>query len=90
MTDWKRLKVPPFCERLIGFSIPDNGKALIVSYEALHVLFLGEKVKVITLDNFIDDIYDEDTRTADWDGQRREIIGLYVGSSWVVRMTSIL
>jgi hypothetical protein len=79
---WRRLKVPPICERLIGFSIPQEGVVLIISYEGTHLLRLGDdEVTVETDKNFVEyDIYEPDAGVAGYRGKQYQIIGLHGGS----------
>jgi hypothetical protein len=77
---WSLLAVPPFCERLIGFSVPVGDRSLVISYEAVHVLRLGESVTVDTDREFAEyDIYDPETGIAEYAGARFTIIGLHGG-----------
>lgn len=78
---WKRLKVPPICERMIGFSIPQDDEILIVSYEGVHLLHLGDEVTVQTDNNFAGyDIYDVDSGIALYQDTKYQIIGLEGGN----------
>jgi len=80
VSSWSLLAVPPFCERLIGFSVPVGDRSLVISYEAVHVLRLGESVTVDTDRNFAEyDIYDPETGIAEYAGTRFTIIGLHGG-----------
>ena len=81
MSTWHRLSVPPICERMIGFSIPQDGEVLVVSYEGTHLIRLGPEVTVETDDEFAEyDIYDPDTGVARYRGRQYRIIGLQGGS----------
>jgi hypothetical protein len=78
---WSSLAIPPFCERLIGFSVPVGDMSLAISYEAVHLLRLGESVSVDTDRNFAEyDIYDPETGTAEYAGTRFTIVGLHGGN----------
>ena len=46
MSDWKEVKMPPICERQIGFSIPEDNQFLVVSYEGTHLVTLGDEISV--------------------------------------------
>ncbi len=77
---WKRIQVPGFCERMIGFSVPLKGQVLVVSYEAMHVLTLQEPVQVDTDETYSQyDVYDPDSGQAQYGGRTWEIIGLHPG-----------
>lgn len=81
MSVWHRLAVPPICERMIGFSIPQDGEVLVVSYEGTHLIRLGAEVTVETDDEFAEyDIYDARTGVAHYRGKEYRIIGLQGGS----------
>ncbi len=84
MVDWRRLPVPQFCERLIGFSVPENGEILVVSYEGVHLLRLGPQITVETDNEYAEhDIYDPVTGVASYRGKEYRIIGLHGGSPLV-------
>jgi hypothetical protein len=84
MGKWSLLNVPPFCERLIGFSVPVGDRSLAISYEAVHVLRLGESVVVDTDRDFAEyDLYDPETGTAEYKGTIYTIIGLHGGDPLV-------
>lgn len=77
---WHPIAVPGFCERLLGFSVPRDRRVLVVSYEGVHVLRLGESVDVTTDERFREyDIYDPESGFAEYDGVRWDIIGLHGG-----------
>jgi hypothetical protein len=81
MSEWHGLSVPPICERMIGFSIPQDGQVLVVSYEGTHVIRLAAEVTVETDDEFAEyDIYDPKTGVAWYRGKEYRIIGLQGGS----------
>jgi hypothetical protein len=78
---WQRLKVPPICERMIGFSIPLDDEVLVISYEGVHLLQLGNKITVKTDNRFSEyDLYDPDSGTAQYQGKSYQIIGLHGGN----------
>ena len=80
MGKWSLLNVPPFCERLIGFSVPVGDRLLAISYEAVHVLTLGESVVIDTNRDFAEyDLYDPEKGTAEYNGTIYTIIGLHGG-----------
>jgi hypothetical protein len=80
LLSWLPVSVPSFCERLIGFSVPVSNRSLVVSYEAVHILTLGETVHVDTDDSVAQyDIYDPDTGTAEYRDVVYSIIGLHGG-----------
>ncbi len=80
MNDWRRVPVPSFCERLIGFSVPKGGRVLAISYEAVHLLTLATEVSVLTDEDFAEyDIYDPDAGTASYQREEYRIIGLHGG-----------
>jgi hypothetical protein len=82
MNQWRRIAVLPFCERLLGFSIPDDGKTLVVSYEGVHLLHLDDEVRFETDFDYAEyDIYDPDTGLARYRGQDYRIIGLHGGQA---------
>jgi len=78
---WRQVTVPPFCERLIGFSVPQDETILVVSYEGMHLIQLAEPVTVETDEDFAEyDCYDPDTGIANYLGKVWMIIGLYPGT----------
>jgi hypothetical protein len=59
METWQQLAVPGICERMIGFSVPQNDIVLIISYEGMHLLRLGTPVAVETDPEYSEyDLYD--------------------------------
>jgi hypothetical protein len=46
MVEWRKLSVPPICERMIGFSVPQNGEVLVISYEGMHLIRLDSAIAV--------------------------------------------
>lgn len=79
--NWRRLEVPGFCERLIGFSVPKTGRILIVSYDGVHLLHLDQPVRVTHSPEHAEyDIYDPDTGKATYRGSEYSILGLHGGS----------
>ena len=66
---------------MIGFSVPQGGEVLVISYEGVHLLRLTSKVTVETNDEFAEyDIYDPDSGLARYRGKEYRIIGLQGGS----------
>jgi hypothetical protein len=65
---------------MIGFSVPHEGEILVISYEGVHLLRLGNEIKVQTDDEFAEyEIYDPDTGVARYQGESYQIIGLHGG-----------
>jgi hypothetical protein len=65
---------------MIGFSVPDGDEILVISYEGVHLLRLGNKITVQTDDEFTEyKIYDPDTGVARYQGKSYQIIGLHGG-----------
>jgi hypothetical protein len=65
---------------MIGFSVPQDGEVLVVSYEAVHLLRLGPKVIVDTDHEFAEyDLYDPDSGLAHYRGKQYRILGLHGG-----------
>lgn len=78
---WQERGVPPFCERLLGFSIPQADEVLIVSYGGVHLLRLGGRITVTTDDRFPKyALYDPTAGTARYQEKTYQIIGLHGGS----------
>jgi hypothetical protein len=80
MTTWRRLPVPPICERMIGFSVPQDGTVLVVSYEGMHLVRLGPPISVETDPEHGEyDLYDPDSGICHYLGKDWDIIGLHLG-----------
>jgi hypothetical protein len=76
---WRRIPVPGFCERMIGFSVPKHDAVLVLSYEGMHLLRLGPPV---TVSQVADPEYDPDhahVGLGRYCGEDWEIIGLHGG-----------
>jgi protein-tyrosine phosphatase len=81
MSTWRRLYIPPICERMLGFSVPQDGEVLVVSYGGTHLLRLGPEVTVESDHAFVEyDIYDPETGLARYRGKEYRIIGQHGGS----------
>ncbi len=66
---------------MVGFSVPQDGEVLVVSYEGTHLVHLGPEVTVETDDEFAEyDIYDPNTGLARYRGKEYRIIGEHGGS----------
>jgi hypothetical protein len=77
---WRQIAVPGFCERLIGFSVPQDDEVLVVSYEGMHVVRLGSPVTVETdFENAEYDLYDPETGVCRYREKDWNIIGLFPG-----------
>lgn len=78
---WRQIVVPSFCERMIGFSVPQDEAVLVVSYEGMHIIRLTEPVMIETDEEFAEyDCYDPDAGIAEYRGMKWSIIGLYPGT----------
>jgi hypothetical protein len=81
MSQWRRLQIPPICERMIGFSVPQDGEVLVISYEGVHLLHIGPEVTVETDEEFAEyDICDPDSGVGRYRGKEYQIVGLQGGS----------
>ncbi len=81
MKKWLPLKTPRFCERLIGFSVPFGGASLVISYEGVHLMHLGEPITVDTDAAHPEyRAYDPDVGVAEYRGIAYRIIGLHGGT----------
>ena len=77
---WRQLPGPAICERMIGFSVPQDDYVLIVSYEGTHLVRLAQPVTVETDPQYAEyDLYDPDAGVCRYGGKEWEIIGLYPG-----------
>lgn len=77
---WRELPVPGICERMIGFSVPQDDTVLIVSYEGTHLIRLGDPITVETDPEYAEyDLYDPDTGVCLYQGKEWDIIGLFPG-----------
>jgi hypothetical protein len=79
-TMWREPKVPEICERMIGFSVPQDNQVLVISYEGTHVVRIGSTITVETDEEFAEyDIYDPESGVARYRGREYQIIGLHGG-----------
>jgi hypothetical protein len=77
---WRRLAVPGICERMIGFSVPEDDSVLVVSYDGIHLVRLAEPVTVETDSEYREyDLYDPNTGVCRYRGHEWNIIGLCPG-----------
>lgn len=80
MAEWRQLVVPHICERLIGFSLPQDDTVLVVSYEGTHLVRLGTPVTVETDSEYGEyDLYDPDRGICRYRGREWVMIGLFHG-----------
>jgi len=86
MAVWHQLPVPDICERMVGFSVPQDRQVLVISYEGMHIVNLSEPISVTTDSDYSEyDCYDPDTATAEYGGRKWDIIGLFPGRPLVHR-----
>jgi hypothetical protein len=65
---------------MIGFSIPQDGTVLVVSYEGMHLVRLGPPVNVETDDTYCEyDLYAPATGICRYRDRDWQIIGLHPG-----------
>src|SRR5262245_23021645 len=65
---------------MIGFSVPQEGEVLVISYEGVYLIRLAPSITVETDDTFAEyDIYDPDSGIARYRGKEYQIIGLHGG-----------
>ena len=77
---WKSRVVPPICERMLGFSVPQDGVILIISFDEIYLLHLGDEITVELDDEFAGyDVFNHKTGIASYHGQSYRIIGLHGG-----------
>lgn len=77
---WRQLPMPGICERMIGFSVPQDDTVLVVSYERTHLVRLGHPVTVEPDPEYAEyDLYDPDAGVCRYRGKEWDIIGLYPG-----------
>ena len=86
MALWHQLEVPYICERMIGFSVPQDRKVLVVSYEGMHIVNLSKPITVSTDNDYAEyDCYDPDTGIAKYADREWQIIGLFPGAPLTTR-----
>jgi hypothetical protein len=77
---WRQLLVPGICERMLGFSVPQDDTVLVVSYEGTHLVRLGSPVTVETDPEYAEyDLYNPNAGVCRYQGKEWDIIGLYSG-----------
>jgi hypothetical protein len=77
---WRRLPVPYICERMLGFSVPQDDTVLVISYEGTHLVRLPPTAAVETDPEFTEyDLYDPETGVCRYRGRAWDIIGLLPG-----------
>lgn len=81
MAAWRRLPVPAICERMIGFSVPQDDTVLVVSYEGMHLVHLGSPVIVESDSEYSEyDVYSPGgAGRCCYQGKQWNIIGLHSG-----------
>lgn len=77
---WRQIPVPNICERMIGFSVPQDDAVLVISYEGMHIVRLKPPITVETDEEYAEyDLFDPDTGKCEYKGRPWNIIGLYPG-----------
>lgn len=77
---WRQLPVPEICERMIGFSVPQDDTVLVVSYEGRHLVRLASPVTVESDSDYAEyDLYDSDAGICRYQDREWNIIGLHPG-----------
>jgi hypothetical protein len=77
---WKQLHVPDYCERMIGFSVPQGDTVLVGSYEGMHLITLSDPAIVETDYEYTEfDCYNPGTGIAHHLGRDWQIVGPYPG-----------
>ena len=80
MSEWRRVPVPEVCERMIGFSVPQDGVVLVVSYEGLHLVTLGPPAGVETDPAHGEyDLYDPRAGVCRYRGREWQVLSLHPG-----------
>jgi hypothetical protein len=81
MAGWRQLAIPSdICERLIGFSVPQDDVVLMISYQGMHLIRLGTPVTVETDREYSEyDLYDPDSGVCRYRGREWDVIGLFPG-----------
>lgn len=78
--EWRRLPMPNICERMLGFSVPQDDSVLVVSYKGMHLVRLGPLAAVETDPEYAEfDLYHPATGECDYRGRTWDIIGLLPG-----------
>jgi hypothetical protein len=77
---WRQLSVPDICERMIGFSVPQDDTVLVISYQGMHLVRLGHPVSVESDPKYTEyDLYDSKSGVSRYRGREWDIIGLFPG-----------
>ena len=76
---WRQLRVPDICERMMGFSVPQDHTVLVISYQGMHLVRLGHPVTVECDSGYSDDLYDPKSGVSRYRGREWDIIGLFPG-----------
>ncbi len=69
--------IPSFCDRIIGFSVPESNVVWAMSQKGLHKIELGLKTTVQTDPNHAEDyeIFDTEANILDYKGQQSRMLG---------------
>lgn len=77
---WYPLAVPPFCERLIAFSVPREECVLAVAYDCTCLIRLQARVEIQRDEETLAyDNYDPTKGIANYCGETYQMIGLHGG-----------
>jgi hypothetical protein len=94
MSRWELVQHPYICERMIGFSLPIDGRVAVLSYEGIHIFELGDPSSISHDHDYAEGIpahqpgeefprrgagYDSEHQRLDYDGRLYPILGLHGG-----------
>jgi hypothetical protein len=76
-------------ERMLGFSLPVDGRVAIVAYDGIHVVDLTDPSSVEFDDSYPEggDIYDWRHQVLEYQDNQFEILGLYGGDPFLMNQT---
>lgn len=90
---WHQLVVPDFCERMIGFSIPNERELLLVTYDGLKIMHLTKPISIRDVrephpyyehcePHFV---YNHQTKCVEAEGKIWQMLGLHPGEPLMTR-----
>jgi hypothetical protein len=84
MATWVKAQTPTICERAIGFSVPAADEFVVISYEGLHRVRVGDTIAVKTDEQLAEyAAYDPAAGVAHYAGRDYNIVGLHGGKPLV-------
>lgn len=78
---WTRIAFDQQWERMLGFTLPDNDRLIVIAYDGLDIIDLHNPRHSVFDDRYPEgkDVYDWRTQVLEYEGMRYRVLGLNGG-----------